>query len=373
MPITFNPDKFGYYTSGDLKTYSKIEAIEYSLRINQPASWRFNEETFQQVNWSSEPNCSLWELYKQRCEQIRNSYDYVILMYSGGSDSQTILDAWIDSGLHLDEVASLWSLQGSNDKQAFSEAEVANVVLPKIEKLPFRFRLIDQTTLIFDYINQLRDDWQYSINRHLSPNNGARALLRSNIKEWADIISSGKRLCLVWGTEKPRIINGAVCFSDIVDNCVSPYVQRKYHDGWYDEFFYWTPDMPDLLVKQAHTIKRFLNLLPPPEIPEFYKTSTDGVGNFFGRNTLLKDQYLTEEGTKQLIYPTWNNNTFCVGKSSNNVFAERDEWFWHGNTSEASLFKEIVKSTFNIMLGNSDLRLLKVYQKRIMFSGRYQI
>jgi hypothetical protein len=63
-----------------------------------------------------------------------------------------------------------------------------------------------------------------------------------------------------------------------------------------------------------------------------------------------------------------------VGKSSNNVFAERDEWFWRGNTPEASLFKGIVKSTFKIMLGDSDLRLIKVYQQKIkMFSGAYQI
>ena len=361
-----SPDKFGYYTAGDLKTYSKIEAIEYSLRTNQPVAWRFNEETFQQVDWTREPACSLWDLYKRRCAQIRAAYDYVILMYSGGSDSQNMLDAWMDSGLPLDEVASLWSLQGSGDRQAFSEAEVANVVLPKMEKLPVRFRLIDQTTLIFDYLNQLRDDWQYTINRHLSPNNGARALLRTHIKEWADIIAAGKRLCIVWGSEKPRFDDDVVTFMDIVDNCVSPYVQRKYQDGWYDELFYWTPDLPELLVKQAHTIRRFLSI--PQELPGFYKPGKD----YYGRNTGL-DKYLTAKGVRHLIYPTWNDDTFTVGKSSNNVFADRDRWFWRGNTAESLLFGEIVKSTFNIMLGDSDLALIDAYQKKLMFSGAYRI
>lgn len=366
MTITFSPDKFGFYQAGDLTTYSKIEAIEYSLRTNRPVHWRFNEETFQQVDWTQEPPGTLWDLYKKRCEQIRNAYDYVILMFSGGSDSQNILDAWQDSGLHLDEVASLWSLQGSGDRQAFSEAEVANVVLPKMSSLPVRFRLIDQTTLIFDYLNHMRSDWQYSINRHLSPNNGARALLRTHIPEWADIIASGRRLCLIWGSEKPRIDDGALTFMDIVDNCISPHVQRKYQDGWYDELFYWTPDMPELLVKQAHTIKRFLSV--PQELPGFYKPGKD----YYGHNIQI-NKYLTAEGVKQLIYPTWNNDTFCVGKSSNNVFARRDEWFWTGNTSQSDLYREIVKSTFNIMLGESDLSLINAYQKKLMFSGKYQL
>ena len=44
-------------------------------------------------------------------------------------------------------------------------------------------------------------------------------------------------------------------FNDILDNCVNPFVQQRYNDGWYDELFYWSPDYPEIVIKQAHTVK----------------------------------------------------------------------------------------------------------------------
>ena len=95
--ITLSPDKFGYYKVGDFKTYSKIEAIEISNKLKTPSQWYFNENVYSKINWLEEPSVDLWELYKQRARQIRENYDYVVLWYSGGSDSHNMLNAWIDS------------------------------------------------------------------------------------------------------------------------------------------------------------------------------------------------------------------------------------------------------------------------------------
>ena len=62
--LVFNsPDKFGYYKIGDVKTYSKIEALEKEIASNQKSTWHFNDEFFSNLNWKIEPNINLYDLY----------------------------------------------------------------------------------------------------------------------------------------------------------------------------------------------------------------------------------------------------------------------------------------------------------------------
>ena len=65
-----NKDQFGYYTVGDLKTYSKIEAIELYLKVGIHPEWHFNEEVFGRYDWTIEPSASLEQLYAIRAQQI---------------------------------------------------------------------------------------------------------------------------------------------------------------------------------------------------------------------------------------------------------------------------------------------------------------
>src|SRR5210317_184486 len=116
--ITFNPDKFGYYIArkndGSIyKTYSLTEAYEFSNNVK----WHFNDEVFSKYNWKIEPIESLFELYKKRCQQIRENYDYIVLMYSAGADSDNVLNCFVRNNIKLDEVFSwnnISSLPGGN-------------------------------------------------------------------------------------------------------------------------------------------------------------------------------------------------------------------------------------------------------------------
>ena len=54
--MILSPAKFGYYTVGDLKTYSKIEAIEWQERFGKFPVWNFNKEIFDNCNWHIEPS-----------------------------------------------------------------------------------------------------------------------------------------------------------------------------------------------------------------------------------------------------------------------------------------------------------------------------
>jgi asparagine synthetase B (glutamine-hydrolysing) len=99
-------DKFGFYQVGDFRTYSKFEAIEQHTKTNKKLQWNFNDTIYRSYKWDQEPKESLSELYRQRAQQIREQYDYVVLWFSGGADSTNILNAFIDNNIKLDEVAS---------------------------------------------------------------------------------------------------------------------------------------------------------------------------------------------------------------------------------------------------------------------------
>lgn len=343
--ITTNSDKFGFYSVGKIRTYSKIEAIELSQATGIQSIWNFNDDVFSKIDWTKEPKCDLWNMYKIRARQIRDSYDYVVLWYSGGSDSHNVLNAWIEADCKIDEIAVTWNYNATGDKQSFFNAEITNVVLPDIETLKnrgfnFRFRLVDISQMSLDIFATMGFNIEYFANRHFSVNNISRSILRDQIADYKDLINSGKKVCFVWGMEKPMIYyDGAkhyFRFSECFDGYISPYVQMNYNKGWYDELFYWSPDMPLLPVKGAHVLKHFVETC---DDPKFYQNER----SIYGYNKTLK-MFLTVDTVKILLYPKWNNDIFCNGKASSMLFSDRDSWFVKSNLNQNHRYEQMLYS-----------------------------
>ena len=267
-------DQFGFYQVGDLKTYSKLDAILIQSRTGHVPTWNFNDSVFDCYDWTVEPTESLQELYRQRAQLIRDRYDYVVLFYSGGADSTNILQTFLKNDIKLDEIAQFYSLEGDGgNADSNFNAEVTRVAIPWSLRVTEKFthikhRVIDQSQLIEDIYDmpEIRHDFLYQQNTCISPNNFSRVYLRRVIKDYKDMIDQGKKLCFVWGAEKPRVQleHGRYCvkFLDMIDNCVSPWLQQQRFPGWYDELFYWSPDFVTGLIKQAHTVKRALETWP---------------------------------------------------------------------------------------------------------------
>ena len=353
--MILNADKFGYYTVGELKTYSKLEAIEWHQRWGQFPEWNFNSEIFNSINWRTEPNKNLWQIYIDRCKQIRECYDYVVLFYSGGSDSDNILRAWLASGCPIDEIAVQVNNEGAKRSLELRsdcdwDLEPDMVVKPVINNLQkqgikFNYREIDISKLQVNMIANMTVDYFYFANTSFSPNNITKCVFREQIQDYKDLIDQGKKLCFVWGSDKPNITfaNDSWCFNftDIHDNCVSPYVQMNYDKGWYDELFYYTPDMPELLVKQCHVLKNFCETVNDKQ---FYQTKSTN----WGYNKTL-NMYITEQAVKKIIYPHWDVNTFVARKPYYGGlrsgfgylgFSERDRWFFNGNFETSKKYED---------------------------------
>jgi hypothetical protein len=353
---TFSPDKFGFYQVGLHQTFSKLEAFELAERLKSTASWNFNDAVFQSINWKVEPDKDLWSMYKERARQIRDAYDYVVLWYSGGSDSHNMLLAWIAAGCKIDEIATTWNYEATGEYLNHYNAEITKVVLPDIKKLKesgfeFKFRIID----ISQHCLQIFDNWstnfEYNINFHMSVNNPARNMFRETIPEYKNMIAAGKKVAFVWGKEKPQLRLSEdnklyFSFCDNIDNCVGPHVQRKYHQGWYDELFYWSPDYPLIPVKQAHVIKTFCDMsldktmFEPLSVKKPYTYQANGISRKL-------NMHLTDFAIKTILYPKWSNGIFCNGKAGSFIYSLRDEWFLKSNLELSSRYTQIVNSYRN--------------------------
>lgn len=332
-PVEY-PDKLGVYRINDLKFYSKLQAIEYMQKTGVHLHWDFNEAVFSSYDWTQEPTENILELYRRRAQQLRDKYDYIVLMYSGGADSTNVLKSFVDNDIKIDEVVSYMNYAATGDKDNYFNAEIFKISIPVAEQLKtdypwLKHRVIDLTEIIIDYFkkNQTKFDWIYEMNMLFSPNNSSKESLPLKIKDWADIIYSGKKFCVLWALDKPRIAhkNGKFLFRfiDILDNAATV-KSISGQQPYTDELFYWTPDLPEILIKQGHLIKTYLSKPNLENLPFISKYKTDlAFKEINGVN-----YWLSNHGVHSLIYPKWDINTFTNGKTRSAIFTERDTWFF---------------------------------------------
>lgn len=332
-----NPDIFGYYQVGNQKYYSKLEAIEEHTRTGIHPHWNFNEDVFGVYNWQEEPKDSLAELYRRRAQQLRDNYDYLILWYSGGSDSDNILNTFVNNDIKLDEIVSYSNYEATGDKYNFLNGEIFNVAIPKIKKLKdehpelgtLKHRIIDLSQMMVDWfknpVNQF--DWIYHLNIMVSVNGLARQDIHQQIPEWFDIMNTGKKVAFIHGSDKPRIIQNEqgeyiFRFLDIIDsNAVSARNQTLNRIWENNELFYWTPDLPDIVIKQSHIIKRYLQ--SATRDTEYMTDITSGLAYKLIDG---KPCWIKVAGVHTLIYPNWQPIPYQV-KPASPLFSPRDHWF----------------------------------------------
>jgi len=333
---------YPYYMVGDFVTTSKFEALKkaHDKKIND-VKFHFHDDVFSQQDWTTEPPEPLEELYRQRAEQLRNQYDYLILGFSGGADSTAIFDAFVKNNIHLDEVIMFHTLAGEDDRNSFYNFETFNVAMPYVEKhlkdKTTKITVIDQTKYTFDYWNIVNKfDFVHYNNYNFSPNNLARQYAKAHLP----IFDESKSVAYITGIDKPCIVyndgDTYFHFTDCIDTTVSYMYHDKRKTKHIDEFFFWTPNFPKIVIKQSHVLKKFLDRLDPNTLKLF--VSQKLMYEQHGENTIVKNQKfyrMTNELMIRLIYPSWDINTPSVGKSNTGfVYSQRDSWFFKTGREE---------------------------------------
>lgn len=350
MPMGNNINQH-YYKVGNRVFFNKIEALYESSRTNTPINWNFFNEEFSQFNWEVEPTQSLDELYAERARMIRDSYDYVIVMASGGADSTNVIYSFLKNNIHIDEIIASVPLSGMSSYNAntFDKTHTNTVSETVYTQLPLMNEIKNlypsQKITIHDYFQDIieykTDDWLLRSGEWIHPSSAARYTLDRE-KHLVQLADSGKRIGIVYGIDKPHLTianidnvnHVAILFNDLALNVPRPAFKRDYPNVD-NVCFYWHCD-PTIPCKQAHVLLKDVLKTNNP-IKEMFHTRKKTESSTSFENRKRHSKY--ERAIVPYIYPSTHRKIFQAEKPDNIFMGEHDAWLYrtHGNLDKLGM------------------------------------
>lgn len=254
-------DSYFYYTKSNKTFSSAIQATISNSSVTEPVYFYYHNHLYKKVNWGVEPKESLPYLYREQAQRIRDTYDYVVLFYSGGYDSTNILETFYYNNIKIDKIVIVGAF--SQDKYSGDDnnhnGELYKNAFPYIEELG-----LTAITQVYDYaemfnspenfsVYEYGNDWLEHIGSRYSPTHWF----------WRDIENYvipnnmlDKKVALIWGKDKPKLYRNNNQFGfKFKDTIALAYGSNYTKNINVDKInFYWDPHKPDILVKQLHTL-----------------------------------------------------------------------------------------------------------------------
>ena len=228
-----------YWEYAGTRYKHKLKAIEASRGNIQDITFHAFSNAFYNRDHTIEPSTPYKELLKQRALQIRDKYKFIKLYFSGGQDSFTMLNAFVENGIFIDQI----NINLFGNENSRSNIEANEYAIPYIKK-HFEFTNTKITVLKndFDYFNEyLGDKWL-----HTRTNLYLRHFNIPNIR--------GKNYCNLFGFLDPSAYfeNGKYYYS-LWDGEIEELLGFRNC-----ELFFSSEDLPDLHLKQLHLVKNFI-------------------------------------------------------------------------------------------------------------------
>ena len=223
-------------------------ALHECYKTNAKLQFYCFDDDYDRFDWTREPEPSLEQLMDAHAHSLRNQYERIVLLWSGGTDSHTIYNVFKRNNIHIDEI--------------IIKASAHSAGSPEINHEWIQKNHWDPTTIITrydDHDNELRalevhdEDWVWRNKGDLlkygmtSSGDGVRFLCEKN--------HAGYRYKAVGGYEKPRLIyrNGR-WYHRQLDMVLRPTMGHDYIEHFFLE--------PLIAIKQAHMVKQAVkNLL----------------------------------------------------------------------------------------------------------------
>ena len=338
----------GYWSVGEEVFFSKAAALLSAAKNKLKIRYHYNEHVFKDYKWGTEPTQSLEELYLQRARQIRDTYDYIILLYSAGSDSTNMIRTFLDNNIKIDHVMSWGAFDKNHDKFDIANIEITTQgtnTIKEITSKGIKFsyeNFLEESTLEQTYTS---GDWILEAGSAMAP---TAEFLSKNFfvkKEFMKIAEKGKKVCFLWAREKPMIeLVRNSYFLVFYDNLLS----EQWHSSWnnkaypiFHENFYQHFSTPNLIAKQCHVLLNYYEKnFNIPDLKKFFTPDSYTPEIISTHNKIIN---------KLLYGKNWNENNFSTGKPLLQFKPHKCFWFFKdSNTKQhknwSSGIKELLKN-----------------------------
>jgi hypothetical protein len=322
----YDPIKLGYWLCDGLRFPSKHLAAVHASRCGSDYGFVFNDEVLSFLDWRQEPDIDIHDLYRARAQQLRSQYDHIIVFFSGGADSTTVLDTFLRNDIPVDEVISwgAWNHRISkrhhilNSEIFQAGGDLINQCLAKNIKFTHE-NYLDYMHLVYQ-----SDGWTEQSDWRLTPESEFRRRLFYHRPATQQILDQGKSVALIFGRDKARVIcqDGSLYWSALdctMGQDLYPEIFDPGFNGPSTEWFFSTPDLPEIMIKQSHMISRwYRERFTAVEIQSLLNPAT------------LDPHY--HQRTNLAVYPeSWKAENFTVGKGASDCFVplyHKGSWFF---------------------------------------------
>jgi hypothetical protein len=323
-------DRYGYYVVCGKKYYNKLEAFKIAFEQGYHPHWYFHEDVFEPFDWQTEPNQSLSSLYADRARELREKYDYLVLAFSGGSDSSTIADAFVNNNIKLDYLFNRTAISASKRRDSINdEGNLHNETIfsayPQYQKYKEKQPWLEW--IVWDYGQWIVDEWANNplVNPYDTNSYMPNVLLK---RKFNHILPSleGKKVAFIVGIDKPFVFYKDNKFYLIfLDEQI---LQQISDSDFYMknniviEPFYWSRTSAPLVSKQAHILKKF------------FKSNPEYLGHI-SKWPERCDADLYRQITLKTIYSQDKINLWQPNKGSYKWIYTSEDWFHNCSNDQA--------------------------------------
>jgi hypothetical protein len=257
--LYWNVDGKKFHNKRDALIYASKNGIEID-KINL----HYFHEVWKNFDRSLLGKIKLDDLYKDRAQQLRDTYDYLILYYSGGADSHNILMTFINNHIHLDEICVKWPKNLTDNKfytpnildrsarNYWSEWDFA--IKPSLDWVSKYYPKIKIS--IKDYVEnpgKIKIEPLFEKMNFLRPG----GMLLNSITSDSEKNLRLQKIAHIYGIDKPLIAFKDNKFYMIFIDVALDQAVHSNIDPRGTECFYWTPNMPILAFEQAYQMVSF--------------------------------------------------------------------------------------------------------------------
>jgi hypothetical protein len=361
----------GYWRVNSKNFVSKFEALKYATETDQKVEYIFFDAVWNSFNKASLGKCKLNDLYKKRAQQLRDEYDYLILYFSGGSDSYNVLRSFIDNDIKLDEICVKWPMAVIN-QQLYKPNSVDTTAFNYLSEWDYAIKpVLDSLSQTHPNIKITIVDWTSNYTPEIYSEN-----LIQQVGPWNDVempmmisyspserflLDKGKRVASIYGVDKPIVgYHENKWFMSFPDG--GPGMGLSADSSMCNvEYFYWTPNMPEIAFEQAYAVCDYLE-------------NNDHLLNYFyskdrpvDRDFMANCRQVQNDLIKKIIYTTWTG----VFQAAKPISHDReDKQFWIFNHPELYKHRESFIDLNSLALTQIDSRFYHTETKGIQYSNK---